>query len=375
MARFAKIPYSIRLLLTKRCNLTCTFCLDDAANAAPRSGELTTDQWLVFIKRLKELKVFDVSLSGGEIFLRDDLFVILRALKDNRAHRVTLLTNGTLITDEIAQRLRELDIKNISVSLDGMETVHDSIRGKGAFQKTLQGIRRLTDSLIYPSISFTATAANCPDLGPLLDLSASLRVRLFSVNSLSPEGRCFSIYKEIVPRYPDQYKQVLDVVEEKRAMYPVMKIECSLGFYYHLPGSYEYFKANPQNYKIKHLKDGCGAASTSCVVAAHGDVIPCCGLPMFPAGNILQSDFADIWMNSENFKKIRDLAQLSMDDVPYCKSCQYRYICDGGCRASAYMVYNDILAPSVLCPFCDLEKFAVSSKTADGGFLPREKRL
>jgi radical SAM protein with 4Fe4S-binding SPASM domain len=358
MIRYSKIPYAIRLLLTKRCNLNCTFCLDDAWNAAPRSEELTTSEWLKFFERLKELKIFDVSLSGGEIFLRDDLFTMLKTLKENRVHRLTLLTNGTLITPGIAGQLRQIDIKNISISLDGLEEVHDNIRGKGAFQKAARGIQNLINAGIFPAISFTATKTNCKDLDSLIDFIAGIGIRTIGINNLSPEGRCLNIYKDIVPIFPGQNKQVSDVVEEKRNKYPEMKIECGLGFYYHLPRSYEYFKENPQNYKIKHLKDGCGAASTSCLVTSTGEVLPCNGLTMFPGGNIRESDLPDIWTNSENFKQIRDLAKLSMDEVPHCKSCKYRYICDGGCRASAYMVYKDILAPSVLCPFFDGEKIS-----------------
>ncbi|MGE5342712.1 MAG: radical SAM protein [Candidatus Omnitrophota bacterium] len=358
MPRISKTPYAMRLLLTKRCNLHCTFCLDDAANASPRSGELSTDEWLTFFKRLKELNVFDISLSGGEIFLRDDLFILLKALKENKSHRVTLLTNGILITPEIADELLRIGIKNISISLDGLEDAHDSIRGKNAFQQTLQGIRHLIGVGIFPNISFTATRTNSIDIGPLIDRLAPLGIRSIGINSLAPEGRCLSIYKDIVPRFPEQYKDLLDTIEEKRKSYPAMKIECSLGFHYYLPESYKYFKENPQNFQLKHLKDGCGAACTSCVVTATGDVLPCNGLSTFPGGNIRESDLLDIWENSENFQQIRDLSQLSMEDTPHCKTCKYRYLCDGGCRATSYIIYRDLLAPSVLCPFFDGEKIS-----------------
>jgi MoaA/NifB/PqqE/SkfB family radical SAM enzyme len=96
-----KLPYATRLLLTNKCNLNCNFCLVDAAKVS-NAKEFDTAEWLAFIEKLKEYRVFKISLSGGEIFLRDDIFILLKKLRDNRMHKITLLTNGTLITEEIA---------------------------------------------------------------------------------------------------------------------------------------------------------------------------------------------------------------------------------------------------------------------------------
>jgi len=91
--------------------------------------------------------------------------------------------------------------------------------------------------------------------------------------------------------------------------------------------------------------------STSCTITPNGDVVPCEGFLDFKGGNIKEKDLYDIWNESENFKIIRDLSNISMDNTPYCKTCEYIYLCDGGCRATAYIVYNDLLAPSILCPY------------------------
>jgi radical SAM protein with 4Fe4S-binding SPASM domain len=266
-------------------------------------------------------------------------------------HRITLLTNGSLITEKGAVSLSRLNIRNISISLDGLEEKHDQIRGAHSFQKTLKGIRHLLAVGIIPSISFTPVKDNYKDLGPLIDLIISIGIPAIRVNTLSPEGRCLKIFKNIVLEYPQQVGEVLNVVAEKKRQYPNFIISCEMGFYYHLPQSYEWFKQNPQNYKIKHLKDGCGAAATSVTIAANGDVIPCEGLSAFKGGNIREQDLLDTWNNSENFKRIRELAGISMDQTPYCKDCKYIYLCDGGCRATAYKVYNDLLAPEISCPY------------------------
>ncbi len=350
MIRYTKVPHTIQILLSSRCNLHCEFCFMDASNKENKK-ELTTAEWLPFFERLKELQIFNIRLSGGEIFLRDDLFTLLTKLRENRVHRITLLTNGTLITGDIARQLNLLKIKNITISLDGLEAEHDRIRGKGSFQKTVKGIRHLIDVGILPHVAFTPTKSNYGDLGPLIDFTASLGITGLSLNTLSPEGRCINIYDDIALAFPGQVKEVLDVIREKKKEYPDIRINSGLGFHYHLPESYKLFKKGPRNCEIKHLKDGCGAACTSCVVTASGDVIPCEGLSDFTGGNIREQDVLDIWNNAAPFKKIRDLSKISMDRVPYCKDCKYIYLCDGGCRATAYLVYNDLLAPGISCPY------------------------
>lgn len=350
MSRNVKIPHSIRILLTSRCNLNCCFCLDSAENISNRE-DLHAVEWLKFFERIKDLRIFNVSLSGGEIFLRNDLFQLLEKLRENRMHRITLLTNGTLITAKIAEQLNRLKIKNISISIDGLEENHDKIRGTGSFQKTLNGILHLLTVGIIPAISFTPIKNNYKDIGSLIDFISSIGLPSIRINTLSPEGRCLNIFKNINLEYPQQLKEILEVIDEKKKQYPNFKIICELGFYYHLPQSYEFFQQHPQDLKIKHLKDGCGAATTSVTITSTGDVIPCEGLSAFKGSNIKEQDFLDIWYNSKNFKIIRELTNIPMDQNPYCKDCKFIFLCDGGCRATAYNAYNDLLAPDISCPY------------------------
>lgn len=173
MFRYTKTPHSVRVVLSRNCNLHCDYCLNDSS-IRTNDEELHTSEWLKLFERLKELRVFNVTLSGGEIFLRKDIFVLLKRLRENRMHQLSLLTNGTLITREIAEKLSQLKIKYISISVDGLEEKHDEIRGKGAFKKTIKGIQNLISVGIKPQLSFTPVKSNYSDLGPLIDFTVSL---------------------------------------------------------------------------------------------------------------------------------------------------------------------------------------------------------
>jgi SynChlorMet cassette radical SAM/SPASM protein ScmE len=345
-----KSPHSVRLLLTNKCNLNCSICLRNSSKKSSER-ELTTEDWLNLFERLRELRVFNISLSGGEVLLRKDLFVLLERLRKNRMHRITLLTNGTLISEKISFKLDRLKIKNLAISLDGMGEVHDKIRGSGSFKETIKGIKNLLSRDIIPTISFTPTRENYKSLEPLVDFLVLLGIKAIQVNTLSPEGRCGGIYKELVLKYPQQVKEILEIIEKKKREYKHVKISCQFGFYYYLPILYRDFQKKPENYEIQHLKKGCGAASTSCTICPNGDMVPCEGFKNFKGGNITEQDFNEIWRESENFKIIRSLAKVSMLHTTYCKDCKYIYLCDAGCRAMAYLAYNDLLAPSILCPF------------------------
>ncbi|MHA1704731.1 MAG: radical SAM protein [Promethearchaeota archaeon] len=367
MIRYTKVPHTVQILLTHKCNLHCNFCLIDASNKVNKE-ELNTIEWLKFFERLRELRIFNIILSGGEIFLRNDLFVLLKRLRENSIHRITLLTNGTLITKEIANQLSKINIKHISISVDGLEEKHDKLRGKGTFQKILNGIQNLINVGIKSQISFTPMKSNYKDLGPLIDFIVSMGIKVINVNTLSPHGRCLNIYKDIALEYPLQIKEVLDIIKEKKRKHSDLKVKCGLGFYYNLPESYKYWQKTPKkNFRIKHLKDGCGAASTSCVITSTGDVIPCEGLYDFKGGNIRKQDLLDIWNNSKNFKIIRDLSKIAMNQVPYCKDCKYIFLCDGGCRATAYLLHNDLLAPSILCPFWEKNPIINKESSVENG--------
>jgi len=206
----------------------------------------------------------------------------------------------------------------------------------------------------------------------LVDALVPLGIKLISVNTLTPEGRCLDIYQNIVLEFPLQVGHVSDVITAKREQYPDIKIDSGLGFYYRLPKNYKYCLENPGHFEKRHLKQGCSAGSTSLTITETGYVIPCEGFPTLRCGNVRQQNLMDIWKESVNMKKIRDLANVSLDETPYCKKCKYKTLCDGGCRATAFLVFGDLHAPSVNCPYWE-KNIVVKRKKKTS--LPNERRV
>jgi AdoMet-dependent heme synthase len=352
MANISKAPFAVRLHLTRSCNLQCIHCLSDAS-ATPPEGELTTDEWCRLFDDLRELRIVDVSLSGGEPFCRHDIFDLLERLAAPRRHRITILTNGTLITENAAARLAQLRLRRFTLSLDGTEAQHDKVRGRGSFQLAICGLRNLLAAGLQPVVAFTPMRTNFESFGALVDLLVEMGITNIQVNRLKPEGRCTPIYPRLALRHPDDVRAMVDEVQRKRITYPHVQIQCTLGRYLFLPIAHQQFINTPlgERRPAAHLNEGCSACLTSCQITATGKVVPCEGLSDFVGGDIRRTSLKEIWQRSDEFAKVRALSEVLVGDLSDCQPCAYNAICDAGCRAVAYLVTGDLLSRDPWCPF------------------------
>ena len=137
-----RTPRTIDIEITSRCNLRCRYCYF-FQNADVEYRDLPTGEWLAFFDELGSLGVMNLTLAGGEPFLRDDLPELLEGIVRNRM-RFSLLSNGSLIDDGIAAFLagtRRCD--HVQVSVDGSQAeTHDACRGNGSFDGAIRGIRK-----------------------------------------------------------------------------------------------------------------------------------------------------------------------------------------------------------------------------------------
>lgn len=346
----SRSPLVIQILLTRACNINCIYCSAEEMRLKEKEPELNTNEWKKLIKRLKEIQLFSLSISGGEIFLRNDIFDILEFAVRSKFPKLRISTNGILIDEKVAHQLKELHINNVSVSLDGNKKTHDQIRGKGSFEKTLKGIKNLISNKITPSIRFTPLKSNYKYLSEIVDILDSFGIRRIVFNSLKASGRCKNIYKEIMMDYFVDIEELQKIIHNIRENYIDFKISDIDDFYRSLPVLSYKKRASLKNMNKKKIFS-CSAAISSCNISSSGWVFPCSELFDFKGGNIRDRDILYIWNNSENFKKIRNLSHTSIDQVHYCRNCDYNVFCNGGCRANAYAVYGDLMAPDPFCPF------------------------
>ncbi|MDI6809307.1 MAG: radical SAM protein [Candidatus Eisenbacteria bacterium] len=337
--------------LTYGCNLKCIHC---RAEAGPQRSpdELSTEEALELIHRIKEFANPIVVLTGGEPLVRPDIFEIAQAAS-RTSLRVALATNGTLIDDSVASRIVDSGIQRVSISLDGASSVtHDTFRGvPGSYDAAIRGFKALKKLGMELQINVTVAKHNLAELPQIMRNAEKMGAHAFHMFLLVPVGCGIQIAQneEITPR---QYEEVLRwFYEEMKNSRMEMKATCAPHFFrvraqLDKEGKKKLRDPSAGHGGMSGMTRGCLAGSSVCFVSHRGDVYPCGYLPL-KAGNVREQPFQQIWFDSPLFASLRDLSQLKGK----CGACEYKFLCQG-CRARAYGISGDYLNEE---PFCVYE--------------------
>ncbi len=202
--------------ITRRCNLRCVHCYSDS-DAREYPGELTWDQCRVVIDDLAEYGVPALLFSGGEPMIHPRFFDIASYAR-NRNLRLTLSTNGTLITAEHAAALRDIGFAYVGISLDGIGATHDRFRGKaGAFDKAVAAFRRCRAMGQKAGLRFTLTRQTVADLDEILDFIEAEDIRRVCFYHLVYSGRGADLSSPRPEETRSALDRIMDRVEEWHA--------------------------------------------------------------------------------------------------------------------------------------------------------------
>ena len=324
-----KLPHILAWELTKACNLSCIHCRASATDK-PCSDELTTDEGFALLKDLSKGGTRLVILSGGEALVREDVFEIA-AYGTSLGLRMTLATNGSLVTPEVAGKMKESGIIRVSVSLDGVTSdIHDTFRGlPGAFEMALEGMRILVAEGVPAQVNTTVAAMNIAQMKLFPDFLKGLGVMAWHVFFLVPTGRG----ENVEPAKITQYR---DMLEDFHTASEISQIECKA-------------TCAPQYYRMLAEKEGssptkgCLAGTGFGFVSSTGTVQPC-GFLQVDCGNIRKESINVIWDQSPLLRQLRDEGRLKGK----CGVCKFVAVC-GGCRARAYEVHGDAMEVDSIC--------------------------
>ena len=325
--------------LTRRCNLSCVHCRAAAADE-PVEGELTTAQVVSVMDDIARVARPLVILTGGEPMLREDLFEIIRAGR-TRGFTIAVASNGTLLDETAARRMKRAGVHRVSISLDGAGArSHDAFRGvPGAFEAAMKGCRACRAVGLPFQINTTVTARNVDEVEPLLRLAAEVGAVAYDVFMLVPVGRGEDL-ADVELSAPAQERLLNWLYEQyRRAPIPV-KATCAPHFQRILRQ-----RGESEGIRVDTTSRGCLAGRSFVFIGNTGEVQPCGYLPI-RCGNVLAEGFAEIWKTSEVFRKLRDDGALSGK----CGRCEYVEVC-GGCRARAYAGTGDYLGPEPFCSY------------------------
>ncbi|MGB9887383.1 MAG: radical SAM protein [Moorellales bacterium] len=335
---------------TNACNLRCRHCYQEAGRHW--EDELSLEEQIRIVEELAANDVPMLAFSGGEPLLNPNFWPVAE-----RAARlgfyVSVATNGTLVTPEVAQRLREVGVRYVEISLDSAEPEkHDAFRGvPGYWQRAVEGIKNCVATQgLRVGLAPTVTRQNFHELPRLLDLARELGVDLFYAFNFVPTGRGRQMAEEdLAPSEREQFLELLYRTLLRREIgvfctapqfgrFCVQKAPESVVITSH-------YTATQGKYAriVAEYVGGCGAGRCYCAVQPNGDVTPCVFLPLV-IGNLRSQTLAEIWEHSPVLAELRDRSRLR----GHCGTCTYRSLC-GGCRARAYGYYRDYLAPDPGC--------------------------
>jgi radical SAM protein with 4Fe4S-binding SPASM domain len=347
-------PFLVVWDITYACNLRCKHCYASAGKKL--ENELTTDEAKNVIDILSKASVPVISFSGGEPLVRPDIYE-LTSYASKKGIYVALATNGTLISKDTAQHMRDAGIEFTQISLDGSNAkTHDAFRGiSGAFEQTIQGIKNAVEEGFFVNIATTANRLNYQEIPKIIDLCNQLHVQWFMLYNFVPTGRGMQIFDMDLTAH--QREELLAFLWKK-----LIDDTCNVNILSTAPQfarvALQHEKdtkekivpthfSNPQLsnnlFNLAEFIGGCGCGRFYCAIRPNGNIEPCVFFPL-TVGNILHDDFQTLWKHNSCFQDLRNRNQLQ----DACSDCTYRYFC-GGCRARAYAYNNNYLSGDCGC--------------------------
>lgn len=308
------LPVLSEVAVTYKCNLSCKFCYAGCScTKKPLESEMSFEEAKIILSKIRfDAEVPSVSFTGGEPCLRDDLCDMVRFASDIGL-RVNLITNGTLITEQLAKRLRKAGLRSAQISIEGPSAeVHDMLTGvPGSFERALQGIRFLREQQVYVHTNTTINRLNMERVTEMADLAKSLGLPRFSMNMVMPCGS--TDLEETSVTYSEIGEVVLRVKRRAR--------QVGIEFMWYSPTPYCLFNPIASGLGSK----ACAACDGLLSIAPNGDVLPCSSR-VDPVGNLLIQDFESLW-NSERAVYYRTRQHAPEE----CRSCEQFEICSGAC--------------------------------------------
>ncbi len=316
--------------LTLKCDQACRHCGSRAGT--PRSEELGTEDALRLVRQLAAVGVREVALIGGESYLRKDWTEIMRAIV-RVGMSCILVTGGRQLTPERVRAAKRAGVSSISISIDGLQRTHDSLRSvPGSWSSAMAALDVVRRAGVNPSVNTQINRKNRFELEELGDALVERGARAWQLQWTNPMGRAADHVNLTLQPY-----HLLDIMPRlARLSKELKKRGCQLV----ASDNIGYFGPHEGDLRMGGHWIGCTAGKFSLGVQSDGRIKACASLPTVPyaSDNIRDRDLADILADSEQLKLT---AQRDGSDLwGYCKECYYARICQAGCVWNAHTYFG-----------------------------------
>ena len=301
------IPLSVHIDVTYRCNERCVHCYLDHDD----KGEMTTAEIKGILDQLAEAGVFFLTFSGGEVFMRRDFLELVEYAR-RLTFNVKIKTNGVMIHEAEARRLRELGVEQVQLSVySHRPEVHDAItKLPGSLKRTIDSIRFLKSQGLKVTMSNVLMTVNRQDQAGTHALAKKL-------------GVSYSLDPTVTPKL-DGDESILRLRVRGHNLHEIFNDP-------ELVGDVEEFCAAPPPDDDVMEGYSCSAGRTACYINPYAEVFPCVQFQL-PTGNLRRQKFADIWYRSPQMNEVRS---IRVKDLTVCSSCSHAGTCTR-CPGLAY---------------------------------------
>ncbi|MDR0318521.1 MAG: radical SAM protein, partial [Nitrososphaerota archaeon] len=307
------VPLILSWNVTRECNLKCSHCYINAADRK-LENELSTEEGKRLIDEICKVSHPLLILSGGEPLLRSDIYELIR-YGSSKGLKMGLGSNGSLLDDIVAKKLKAAGITTVSISIDShIASQHDAFRGvAGSWEKAVNAIKVLRANNILVQVNTTLTHNNYDQIDDIMSFSESIGVENFHLFFLVPTGRGVKMDDISPQKYENMITTTFAKVSQHRLN---VRPSCAPQFMRIAQGL---------GLDMRQWIRGCIAGMYYCRIYPNGDVTPCPYLPL-KVGNVREKSFKEIWQNSDMFKALCDPDTLTGK----CGGCDYKTLC-GGC--------------------------------------------
>lgn len=322
------------------CNLACTHCLVSSGPDGHRG--LPPEKLIAIIHEARRLGTKRFYFTGGEPFVRRDIFSLIDAVLEDEEAELAILTNGMLLREHTLEELkaRDLDRLRLQISLDGSTAKYnDPIRGAGTFEKILAGIRDAISAGIHVTMTTVVTEENADDIPNATRLVAELGGTSHHLLWMHKRGRAESGEEDRTP----SVEKLIEVVDKAR----IAGRECGV-----IIDNYEALKARIKA-QPETKNDLAGAAVNTICVYPDGKVYPSAAtadIEELCLGSVERDSLEQVWRNSEVSRRFR---AASVQNKEKCRDCRHKFLCGGGDIEHSYFYGGSLEAHD---PYCELHK-------------------
>lgn len=328
------VPVHVVWEITLACNLKCQHCGSRAGR--PRPNELSTEECLDVVRQLARLGTREISLIGGEAYLRRDWTEIVRAIRSHGMYCAMQTGARNLTAERIAEAV-EAGLQGIGVSIDGLPELHDELRGvPGSYEMAVQALKMAKAAGLKTSVNTQIGARSMEQLPAIMDRILEAGATHWQLQLTVAMGNAVDHDALLLQPY-----QLLDLMPLLARLYHEGN---SRGLLMIVGNNIGYF--GPYEHLLRSLGQdqghwtGCSAGQTVIGLESDGTVKGCPSLATvgYAGGNVRDLSLEDIWDTSEplHFGRLRSVEDL----WGFCRTCYYADVCRGGCTWTADSLFG-----------------------------------